>query len=53
MKLTNNLIAKGFQMIEDWNSLTEFGLEGFDWSSKKITLEKKEYFISLNLKSYK
>lgn len=52
-KLTNDLIAKGFKMIEDWNSLTEFGQEGFDWSSKRITLDKKEYFISLNLKSYK
>jgi len=53
LKLSDDLSKRGFHSIEDWSSLKEFGCEGFDWSSKKITISGKEHFISLNIKAIK
>jgi predicted SAM-dependent methyltransferase len=53
LKISNDLSKTGFHSIENWSSLEEFGCEGFDWSSKKISISGKEYFISLNIKAMK
>ena len=51
--LADLLAAHGFECIEEWNTLDEFGVHLGDWSETGFQTPKGEFQISLNMKAVK
>jgi len=51
--LTNILIECGFSDIKEWDPATAKYYSFDDWAGRKCVINKKEYFISLNIEAVK
>jgi len=51
--ITNILIECGFSDIREWNPATAKYYSFDDWAGRKYVLNKREYFISLNVEAVK
>jgi predicted SAM-dependent methyltransferase len=53
MYLSQLLASHGFKDVQEWQSITDFGIRLDDWSDKKLNTPAGDYDVSLNLKAKK